>query len=213
MDFSFNDEQHAVRELAEQIFTGMADVERVREIEASADRIDRDLWAQLAEAGLLGIALPEAHGGAGLGLIEALLVLEQQGRRLAPVPYWSTVVVGAMAITEFGTDEQRDRLGPVVDGSCVIAAGLDDERSADPARPATHAVAADGSWALTGVKPAVGFAPVADLLLVSAGTDDGTGLFLVEPGAAGVTVETVDPTSHTSSGRVTPGRRSGRPPG
>jgi acyl-CoA dehydrogenase len=202
MDFSFSEEQQAARDLAAQIFDGMAGIDRVREIEASADRIDRDLWSQLAEADLLGIGLPEAIGGAGLGLIETLLVLEQQGRRLAPVPLWSTVLTGAMAIAEFGDETQLGLIGRILAGDLVIAAGLDDEGSADPARPATAAVAVGEGWRLEGVKPAAAFAPVADLLVMSATTDDGTGLFLVDPGDAGIHVERIDPTSHTSAGRV-----------
>lgn len=203
MDFSFSEEQEAVRELAAQIFDGMAGTDRVAEIEASDDRFDRELWAQLADAGLLGIALPEAHGGAGLGLLETLLVLEQQGRRLGPVPFWSTVLVGGMSIAEFGTDRQQGLLDGIVAGQRVVAAGFDDEGSLDPARPATTATAEGDGWRLDGVKPSVAFAPVADLLLVSARADGGTGLFLVDPADDGVVVERVDPTSHTSAGRVT----------
>jgi acyl-CoA dehydrogenase len=215
MDFSFNEEQEAVSELAAQILDGMAGVDRVQEVEATASRFDRDLWAQMAEAGLLGIGLPEAVGGAGLGLIEMLLVLEQQGRRVAPVPYWSTVLGGAVPLAEFGDEGQRRVVAEVVAGDLVIAAGLDDEGSADPAAPATTAVPADEGWRLHGAKPAVTFAPVADMLVISARTDDGTGLFIVDPSAAGVVVEPVDTTSHTAAGRVTlsaaPGARLGGP--
>ena len=86
MDFSFTEEAEAVRELAEQVFTGSMTVERVKEIEASDERIDRELWKELASTGLLGIGLPEAHGGAGLGLVEVCLTLSAQGRQVAPVP-------------------------------------------------------------------------------------------------------------------------------
>src|SRR5687767_84526 len=83
-----------------------ATVERVREVEASADRFDRDLWRELADAGLLGIFLPEEHGGSGLGLIELGLVLEEQGRVVAPVPLlWSSLA--ALAILERGSDDER----------------------------------------------------------------------------------------------------------
>jgi acyl-CoA dehydrogenase len=132
-----------------------------------------------------------------------LLVLEQQGRRVAPVPFWSTVLLGALPIAEFGRDAQLDLIDDIVAGRCIAAAALDDEGSADPARPASTAVADGERWRLHGVKPAVAFAPVAHLLVVSASTDDGTGLLLVDPDAAGVTVERIDPTGHTSAGRVT----------
>ena len=86
MDFTLSEEQQAVRDLAAQIFEGQATTERVKEVEAGDERVDRELWAELAEANLLGIALPEDVGGSGFGLVELCLLLEQQGRRVAPVP-------------------------------------------------------------------------------------------------------------------------------
>ena len=80
MNFELSEEQDAVRGLAEQIFAGSVTVERVKEVEATDDVVDRALWGELADAGLLGIALPEEHGGSGLGVTEVALVLEQQGR-------------------------------------------------------------------------------------------------------------------------------------
>src|SRR5687767_11955795 len=97
MDFTFSEEQEAVRELAGRILGDRATPERVREVEASTDRFDRDLWRDLGDAGLLGIFLPDDVGGSGLGLVELCLVLEEQGRVVAPVPMlWSSLA--AMAI-------------------------------------------------------------------------------------------------------------------
>ena len=81
MDFSFSEEQEAVRELAGRIFTDLATHERLRELESEpdGDRFDRKLWAELAAAGLLGIALPEEVGGAGLGFVETGLLVEAAG--------------------------------------------------------------------------------------------------------------------------------------
>ena len=66
-------------------------------MEAGDDRIDRDLWQALADADLLGLAVPEADGGAGYGLMELCLLLEAQGNAVAPVPLWSTLVLGRAA--------------------------------------------------------------------------------------------------------------------
>src|SRR6185312_14376508 len=70
MDFSLTDDQESLRTLAADIFGDKATPERVEQIEDSAERFDRDLWRELADAGLLGISLPESAGGAGLGLVE-----------------------------------------------------------------------------------------------------------------------------------------------
>src|ERR1700694_510828 len=102
MDFTFTEEQDAVAGLAVQIFGDRATTERVKEVERSEQRVDRELWSSLAGAGLLGISLPEAWGGAGLGMTELCLVLEQQGRRVAPIPLlWTTLA--AVAGAHFGS--------------------------------------------------------------------------------------------------------------
>jgi acyl-CoA dehydrogenase len=200
MDFSFTEEQDAVRQLAEQVFTGTATVERVKEVEASEDRVDRQLWKELATTGLLGIALPETHGGAGLGLVETCLVLEAQGRRVAPVPYWPTVVA-AQTLAEFGTDDQQARWLPaVVAGEAVLTLAL--EVAALGTVPDGEAVDADGQWALRGTWPSVPALPVADAVLVPARVGDEVRVFLVETSAAGVSVEAAETTSRARVGHL-----------
>jgi len=151
VNFALTEEQTAVRDLAEQIFTGTVTVDRVKEIEASDDRIDRALWRELADANLLGIALPEEHGGSGLGLTETALVLEQQGRVVAPVPYWATVVLGALPVAAFGTPAQQQALLPgVVAGDVCLSAALAESGVNDPNAPGTVAVADATTGASTG---------------------------------------------------------------
>jgi len=126
MDFSFSEEAEAVRELAEQVFGGSSPADRVKQVEATDDWVDRELWKELSSTGLLGIGLPEAHGGAGLGLVEVGLVLVAQGRRVAPVPYWPTVLA-ALAIAELGTADQQERWLPaVVAGDAVLTVALEE---------------------------------------------------------------------------------------
>ena len=101
MDFSFSDEQQAISELAGQIFKDKATSERQRETElADGPRFDRELWAATAEAGLLGIAVPEDNAGAGLGFLEVAAILEQVGRHTVPIPFYETVVLGALPLAE-----------------------------------------------------------------------------------------------------------------
>jgi acyl-CoA dehydrogenase len=112
----------------------------VKAVEATDDRVDRALWAELANANLLGVCLPEEHGGSGLGLIELCLFLEQQGRRVAPVPLLWTLV-SAMAIAEFGTPEQQAALLPgVIAGDVVLTAALNHGLVSVPAAPFADAV-------------------------------------------------------------------------
>ena len=170
MDFTFSEEQEAVRDLAAQIFEGHATTERVKEAERSDERVDRDLWRALADAGLLAIAVPEEHGGSGLGLAELCLLLEQQGRRVAPVPVWPTLVLGAVAT-----------------GDVLLTAALSEAGANDPLRPQVSATRDGDAWRLDGHKPSVPAAHVADRVLVPASTGDGElGVFLVDPAGAGV---------------------------
>ena len=71
MDFDLSTDQQALADLADQIFGDLASADRVAEVEATDDRFDRSLWMALAEAGLVGVALPERDGGLGLGMVEA----------------------------------------------------------------------------------------------------------------------------------------------
>jgi alkylation response protein AidB-like acyl-CoA dehydrogenase len=188
MDFTFSEEQDAVRDLATQVFEGHATPERVKEVERSEERVDRELWRALADAGLLAIAVPEEHGGSGLGLAELCLLLEQQGRRVAPVPLWPTLVLGALAIAEFGSPEQQQSWLPgVASGEVVLTAALAEDGTNDPLRPRVTASRDGDGWRLEGDKPSVPAAHVAERVLVPASTDDGElGVFLVDPAGLGV---------------------------
>ena len=204
MDFTLTEEQTAVRDLAAQILSERSTPERVREVEAGAERFDRELWAELAKAGLLGIALPESVGGAGLGLVEALLVQEEAGRRVAPTPLWPTVFLGALPIAEFGSEElQQAWLPGVVAGEVILTGAFEEFGANDPLRPGVTAERVDGGWALAGAKPAVPNPHLADRILVSAVTGEGTlGVFLVDPAADGVTVVTEEATNRQIHGEL-----------
>ena len=188
MDFSFTDEQQALHDLAAQIFADKSTVERVVEIERrSDDRIDRDLWAALAAAQLLGVAIPEAFGGLGFTMLELTFVLEQQGQFVAPVPLLPTLVLGAPAIAEFGTPRQRDRwLRAVVQGNAVLTAALAEPGANNVRRSSVRATPVAGGWELSGTKIAVPAAHVADAVLVPAATGDALTMFIVDPRARGV---------------------------
>jgi len=192
MDFSFSEEQEAVRELADRIFTDLSTQERLRELETQdgGDRMDRKLWSELAAAGLLGIALPETVGGAGLGFLETGLLAEAAGRTAALVPVVETLAAAAPAVAEFGSDAQKQRWLPgVVSGDTVLTTALV-ELGGTPAAPATVAEPSGAGWVLTGVKACVPSGTIADAILVTARIEpDGVAVFVVEPGTAGVTVE------------------------
>lgn len=204
MDFSLSDEQEALRELARKIFADRVTHERTKQLEAKGEWVDADLWAEVCRANLPGIALPEEVGGSGLGPIEAALVLEEVGRHLAPVPLFPTLVLGGMPIAEFGTQEQREQwLVPVASGDAVLSAALEEPAGFDPARPRTTAVREGSGWRLDGEKTCVPAAQLARAILVPARISEGQlGVFLVEPGATGVSLERQVSTRHEPLGHL-----------
>jgi len=190
VDFSFDDAQEALRELARKILGDLATPARLAEIEAEAaaggEWFDRTLWAELARANLLGVALPEAHGGMGRGFLDLCLLLQEQGRAVAPVPLHPTLVAG-LALAEHASEAQRAAWLPrVAAGDAVLALGLAEDGVEDLLRPETRATPDGGGWRLEGHKAAVSAAGIAERILVSARTPEGVGAFLVDPGAAGV---------------------------
>ncbi len=195
MDFTFNDEQTAVREAADGILSGLVDPDRVAEIEATDDRVDRNLWAELAKADLLGLAVPTEAGGGGYGLVELCLLLEAQGRVVAPIPLWATLVLGALPVAEFGSGPLRDELLPgVVAGGVILTAALadvaDDIAVGGVGRPPVQASRGDaGGLVLSGTARAVPYAHVADRVLVPVTTPGGVVVAAVDPSASGVAVE------------------------
>ena len=185
MDFDLTDDQQALCGLAERIFGDLASTDRVAEVEATDDRFDRSLWEALAEAGLIGVALPERDGGLGLGMVEACLVLEQQGRRVAPVPLLAVTALGAWAISAHGSDAQRARwLEGITEGSRILTG------------------VADGSgWRVSGTKVAVPAAGVAEAVVVPVDTD-GHRVAIVPTDAEGLTVTLAETTSREIRGAL-----------
>jgi len=197
VDFSFSEEQLAIRELASQILGNKNDPERLKQIEASEERFDRELWRELARANLLGTAIPETAGGMGFGIQELLLLLEEQGRTLALVPLHATLVLAAAPLARFGSEAQRDRwLAKIAAGDLCLSAALEELGSSDPARPGCRALPEAGSFLLEGEKVCVPYAHVAERVLVPATCEGKLGLYWVDPHGAGVELELQDTVNH-----------------
>jgi 3-oxocholest-4-en-26-oyl-CoA dehydrogenase beta subunit len=188
MDFTFTENQTTVRDLARGILESEVTPDRLKRLESAGTWFDAPLWATLAEAGLLGLPVPVEEGGMGFGLLELAVLLEEIGRVLAPVPALPALVLGALPIAAFGTEAQRqDWLGPLAAGEVILSAALADAAAPDPAAPATTARRDGPTWRLDGRKELVPAADLAARILVPAATAEGVGVFLLDPGAAGVT--------------------------
>src|SRR5262245_46859924 len=198
MDFSLSEDQQAIGDLAAKILADKGSHEQQRALEKrGGTRFDRELWSAVADAGLLGIAVPEAHGGAGLGFLEVAAILEQVGRSTAPIPLFETVVLAALPIAEFGTPGQRAAWLPKLAGGEAIGTGALVEDS-----PSQAARDGDG-FRISGKKLCVPGAEFADLVLVPADVDGRETIFLVDPKAAGVSLDPMATTSGMSESLLT----------
>ncbi len=198
MDFSFSDDQDAIRELAAQIFGDGCAPERLRALErragaGQAERFDSELWRAAGEAGLIGLAVPEAQGGGGLGFLELALVIEQLGRTTAPIPVLEHCVMCALPLAEFGSAGQRERWLPkLATGEAIGTAALLDARPDAPLR----ARRSGKGWVLSGEKLCVPAGQLAQLILVTAELEPGrSAVFLLEPGVPGVEITALATTS------------------
>jgi alkylation response protein AidB-like acyl-CoA dehydrogenase len=203
MDFSLTDEQKALTDLAAEILRDRTPAERVKQVEQTDDGYDAGLWAELAKAGLIGAPLPGDYGGSDGGFLDLCLLLEQQGRRVAPLPLLATLLP-ALAIARFGTEKQRDAwLRDVAAGQRLLSMALE-EPGGDPRAPATTATPTGGGWSVTGTKSGVPIAHRAAAILVPARTSDGRiVVLLLDPKANGVTLERQQPMDWEPQFRLT----------
>ncbi len=203
MDFALTDDQNTVRELAARLLTDHCTPETLRAVRAVRPTgLRRALWAKLADAGLLGVGVPEEHGGLGLGLVELAVLLEEAGRYAAPVPLLAGLALGALAVARHGTAQQQaDVLPAIAAGQLLVTAALV-EPLGEETSPATTARPDGDGWVLDGTKVCVPAGLDADQLIVSATTPDGPRLFLVDPTGPGVVREAQDTISYAPEARV-----------
>jgi len=186
MDFSYSEDQQALRELARKILEERATHDRLKEVRKSDERVDLELWRELGKSNLLGVAIPEAFGGTGTGLAELVILLEEIGRAVAPLPVLATLVEGALPIAVFGSDAQKKHWLPLVaSGDAILPAAL-----AEGPGAGVSAKKDGAGYRLSGRRPLVHAAHVAAAILVPARLPDGRhALFLVDPKATGVSLE------------------------
>ena len=203
MEFTLTEAQQDLSGLTRSVVTELVTNDRLRELDAAEDRFDAILWNALASAGVLGAALPESVGGDGFGVLEQCSILAELGRGVAAVPFLTSIVGSAAAIAEFGSDKQRDEwASAAAAGEKILTAALAEEYNDDPAHPVTRAEKTADGWRIDGAKITVDSAPLADLFLVPAITEDGVAVFLVEPSDAGVSITRQSTTDFSSAGLV-----------
>jgi alkylation response protein AidB-like acyl-CoA dehydrogenase len=189
MNFDFSDEQKQLRDAARRFLAEKSPPRAVRAVLDGKASYDRELWNGLADMGFLGVAIPEAFGGAGAGHLELCVIAEEIGRALAPVPFSSTVYLAAEAILLAGSEAQKSKWLPAIASGGAIGTLALFEGSGNPSPQAIKLVAAKG--VLAGVKKPVPDGAIADFAIVAArtastGRETDISLFLVDLTGAGV---------------------------
>jgi len=184
--FDLTDEQQAIKSTAHDFLAARYRSERIRELAESEHGFEQSDWAEMAELGWTGLALPEEWGGQGLGIVELAVLFEEMGYALAPSPLLSNTVAG-LALALCGSDEQRERfLRPLAEGGLRGTPALWDAGTPGTIGEFTMEARADGDGVvLDGEKVLVMDAAAADFLLVA--TSDGR-RHIVARDAAGLTI-------------------------
>lgn len=188
MDFSLNDDQRSIQALVKRLLADIVTDESLKALEKGGQWFHERAWSQLAASEMLGLTIPEAYGGAGMGLAELCLLLEEVGRAVAPVPAVPTLVSVALPLAEFGSDAQKDRWLPrVAAGQAILTAALVDTGSRDPRRPSASATPEGSGYRVSGRFTNVPYAPESERILVPASSSAGPPvLVLVDPSAPGL---------------------------
>jgi pimeloyl-CoA dehydrogenase small subunit len=194
MDFDFSDEQRLLKDSVDRLVADRYEFEQRKAYAKSPEGWSRDIWAQYAELGTLGLPFAEADGGFGGTAVETMIVMEALGRALALEPYFATIVLAGGLLRHGGSDAQRKTLVPqIAEGKLTLAFAYAERRSRyDLASVETRARRDGKSWVLEGDKSLVMHGDSANQLIVSARAaggprdKDGIGLFIVDAKAPGV---------------------------
>src|SRR5437867_4601332 len=194
MNFGFNEEQELLRSTARKFFDNECASESVRKRMDGPEGMTPELWKKIVEQGWTGLIFPDEHGGMGLGFVDLVVLMEEMGRAVVPGPFFSTVLLGGLAIREAGTEAQRKAWLPKIASGEARATLAWMEPSAElGARGITLQATAKGAgFTLDGTKLFVHDAHTADVIVVaartSAGPEDGVSLFLVPKSTPGLSV-------------------------
>ena len=186
MNFGFTEEQELLRQEVRKFLDAHCPLEEVRKLMETPEGFSRDLWKQMGALGWIGLPIPEAHGGAGLGWVDLVVLLEEMGRTLFPSPFLATTIAAA-AIREAGSDAQQARWLPLLaDGSKIGSLAYLEANDRHDAAGFDLSAKPNGAGVVLGSeKVQVLDAGAADLFVVAWRG----GLAVVERNAKGVTVE------------------------
>ncbi len=197
MNYELNEEQRMIKDSANRFLAESCSSDFVRKMEEDEKGYTPEFWNKMAELGWMGLPFPEEVGGSGMTFFDLAVLLTEMGYFCAPGPFFSTVVLGGLAVLEAGSDEQKKRiLSELAVGNRILTlAWLEESGSWGPAGIQFRAKPEGGGFSLSGTKLFVPDAHVADTILVAARTGDGpeeVSLFEVDAKASGVGITLLD---------------------
>jgi alkylation response protein AidB-like acyl-CoA dehydrogenase len=195
MNFDFSEDQRLLQKTARDFLAERSPLAANREVlESPSKKYHEGLWKGVAEMGWLGAAVPEAYGGAGFGRLELVLIAEEIGRALAPIPFSSSVYLATEGLLLAGKDDQKKRWLPKLAAGEVIGTFALAEKAGQTGPNGIQAKLTNGK--LSGTKAPVLDGEVAGLALVAAREGSGISLALVDlsgPGVERTPIESIDP--------------------
>lgn len=196
MDFTYDDEQLALQDVARTALERECSPQLLRELAEDPAGITPALWSTLVDLGWTGILVPAELGGTGAGLLETCIVLEQMGRLPLPGPFFSSAVAATLAARALG---ETELLADLAAGARRGTIALGEQGHGDPLSTVrARARRKAAQWVVSGEKPFVVDAHTADWIIVVARSEEGVRSYLLDsPSSAGATVELVpslDPT-------------------
>ena len=212
MAMLLNEEQGMLKDAAQGYLKTSAPIAQLRKLRDSEsdDGFDRKTWKDMAEMGWASVLVPEEHGGVAMGHVAAGVIAEEMGRTLTASPFLSTAILGATALTRFGSEAQKGEYLPrLAAGDFLTALAVDETHKHSPSNVTTTAQRSGNGFKLDGRKAFVADGHVADMLIVSArtagaeGEADGITLFLVPRDATGVSVERASMIDSRNSAAIT----------
>jgi len=197
MDFEFSKDQRMIRDSAREFFQKECPKDRTRELMANPKGYDPKMWKKMVELGYVGLVIPEKYNGMQGEFLELMMLIEEMGRNIVPSPYFNTVVLCALPLVAYGTDEQKLTHLPKIaeKGEIWTLAQTEQNATNDPSEIECEAVADGKDYILNGTKLFVPYANAAKKYLVVARTSDGNdpergiSVFIVEGKNQGIQVE------------------------
>ena len=191
MDFTYDAEQEALRDVARGALESAVDPSRLRELADDPDGSTPELWQSMVDLGWTGLLVPEGLGGADAGLLDTCIVLEQMGRIPFPGPFFSSAVLATLAARALGAEPL---LADLAAGRRRGTVALQEMGHGDPLGTVrTRARRRGPDWVVSGLKPLVLDGHTADWVIVVARSEEGVRSFLLEQPTADA-VPTLDPT-------------------